>query len=213
MPPADLPACRRRRNFLVTLPLCGKMRASWEVFGGVLVAARLQVSIAVVFALGMGFAADVARADDPALISFGAGAYDFNKRRDEGAEFRLEYRSDYKVPYINFKPFAAIAGTTTSQFFFSAGVLWDLYFGNRVVVTPSFAPGYYTGGDGGDDGLDLDYPLEFRSQLEIAYRFDNRSRLGLAISHYSNASLGNDNPGTESAMLYFSVPINTFIGD
>ena len=38
------------------------------------------------------------------------------------------------------------------------------------------------------DGLDLGYGLEFRSQLEIAYRFDNRSRLGVAVSHMSNAS-------------------------
>ncbi|MBO34284.1 MAG: lipid A 3-O-deacylase, partial [Rhodospirillaceae bacterium] len=29
-----------------------------------------------------------------------------------------------------------------------------------------------------------------------AYRFDNRSRLGLAISHYSNASIGDTNPGS-----------------
>ncbi|HJN23274.1 MAG TPA: acyloxyacyl hydrolase [Rhodospirillales bacterium] len=173
----------------------------------------LQVSIAVIFALGLGFAAGAARADDPAFISFGVGAYDFNKRREEGAEFRLEYRSDYKVPYVQFKPFAAVAGTTTSQYFFSAGVLWDLFFGDRIVVTPSFAPGYYTGGDRDDGGLDLDHPFEFRSQLEVAYRFDNRSRLGLAISHYSNASLGDKNPGTETAMVYYSLPITTFIGD
>ena len=50
--------------------------------------------------------------------------------------------------------------------------------------------------------------MEFRSQLEIAYRFDDRSRLGLAISHYSNASLGDTNPGTESAMIYYSVPLD-----
>ena len=90
-----------------------------------------------------------------------------------------------------------------------AGVLIDLYFGRRIVVTPSFAPHIYFGGD---DDLDLDYPLEFRSQLEVAYRLDDRSRLGLAVSHYSNASLGDTNPGTESAMLYYSLPLEGLFG-
>jgi hypothetical protein len=46
--------------------------------------------------------------------------------------------------------------------------------------------------------------------LELAYRFDNRSRLGLAVSHYSNASIGDTNPGTETATVYYSIPLNSF---
>jgi len=48
--------------------------------------------------------------------------------------------------------------------------------------------------------------------LEVAYRFDDRSRLGLSISHYSNAGLGDDNPGTESLMLNYSVPLKKITG-
>ncbi len=160
------------------------------------------------FAAGLAAAALMAApdravaADDPWFLSLGVGAYDFNRQKEQGAEFRAELRSDYKL--WNFKPFAAAAYTSTEQGFIGAGVLFDLYFGNRIVVTPSFAPHYYWGGN---DKLDLDYPLEFRSQLEIAYRFDNRSRLGLAISHYSNASLGDTNPGTETATVYYSIPL------
>ena len=106
--------------------------------------------------------------------------------------------------FFVFKPFAAASVTSTSQGFVGAGVLIDLYLGRRVVVTPSFAPHYYWGGN---DKLDLGHALEFRSQLEVAYRFDNRSRLGLAISHYSNASIGDTNPGTETATVYFSLPL------
>ena len=148
-----------------------------------------------------------AHADDPAFISVAAGAYDFNRQKDQGAEFRLEYRDDTK--FFGFlKPFVAVAGATSSNSFFAgAGVLTDLYWGKRFVVTPSFAPHYY---NGGNDKLDLDYALEFRSQLEFAYRFDNRSRLGLAVSHYSNASLGATNPGTETASIYYSIPIDIF---
>ncbi len=147
-------------------------------------------------------------ADDPAFISFSAGAYDWNRQKEEGAEFRLEYRSDTKL--WEFKPFGAVAGTSTGQYFVGAGVLIDVFLGRRLVITPSFAPHFYTGGN---KDLDLDYPLQFRSQLEVAYRFDDRSRLGVAVSHYSNASLGDSNPGTESALLYYSVPFNKLFGE
>jgi len=147
------------------------------------------------------YAAD-ASADDPDFISFGAGWFDFDNQRDEGASFRLEYRSDYKL-WV-FKPFVAIDYATSDHGFIGAGILMDIHLGNRFVLTPSFAPHYYWGGD---EKLDLDYPLQFRSQLEAAYRFDDRSRLGLAISHYSNANLGDTNPGAEVLTLYYSVPL------
>ncbi len=149
--------------------------------------------------------ADDGLKDDPDFLSVGVGYYDFNRQKEEGAEFRLEYRSDKK--FFFFKPFLAAAYTSTSQGFVGAGVLIDLYLGRRFVLTPSFAPHYYWGGN---NKLDLGHALEFRSQLEFAYRFDNRSRLGVAISHYSNASIGDTNPGTETATVYYSIPLNTF---
>ena len=68
-----------------------------------------------------------AQADDPAFLSVAAGAYDFNRQKDQGAEFRVEYRGETK--YFGFlKPFAAVAGaTSSSSFFVGAGVLTDLY--------------------------------------------------------------------------------------
>jgi lipid A 3-O-deacylase len=147
-------------------------------------------------------------ADDPDFLSFGVGYYDFNRQKDEGAEFRLEYRSAWNLWHI--KPFVAAAGTSTGQGFIGAGILMDVYFGRRFVVTPSFAPHYWFGDD---DKLDLGHEVEFRSQIEFAYRFDDRSRLGLAISHYSNASLGDENPGTETATVYYTVPFDKVFGN
>ncbi|PHS76724.1 MAG: deacylase [Rhodospirillaceae bacterium] len=155
----------------------------------------------------MGSTFTPALADDPAFISFGAGTYDWNRQKDEGVELRVEYRHDKKFFGI-FKPFVAVAATnSSSSFFVGAGVLADIYFGKRWVLTPSFAPHYY---NGGNTKLDLDYALEFRSQVELAYRFDDRSRMGMSVSHYSNASLGKTNPGTESALLYYSMPVDFF---
>ena len=150
----------------------------------------------------------LAQADDPAFLSFAAGSYDWNRQKDQGVEVRVEYRHDKKI-LGPLKPFvaAAVSKNDTTQTFVGVGVLMDIYFGKRFVVTPSFAPHFY---NGGNTKLDLDYALEFRSQMELAYRFDDRSRLGLAVSHYSNASLGKTNPGTESALLYYSLPVDFF---
>jgi lipid A 3-O-deacylase len=144
-----------------------------------------------------------ARANDPDFLSVGVGWFDFNHQNDVGGEFRLEYRSDKK--WWIFKPFVTAAATNHKMSFIGAGVLVDIYLGHDFVLTPSFSPTLWRGKT---DTLDLGNPLEFRSQMELSYRFNNSSRLGLAISHYSNASLSGKNPGTETVSVYYSIPLN-----
>ncbi len=143
-----------------------------------------------------------AYADDPDFLTIGAGWFDFNRQKDEGAEFRVDYRSDFKL--WHFKPFLTAAGVTNGMTFIGGGILLDVYFGRRFVVTPSFAPTWWRGKT---DELDLGHGLEFRSQIEFAYRFDDRSRLGIAVSHSSNASLDEINPGTETLLINYSYPL------
>ncbi len=147
-----------------------------------------------------------ARADDPAFVTVAGGWFDMNRQKAEAAEFRLEYRHDQKL-WV-FKPFGGVMGTSDGASYYYAGILMDIYFGKRVVLTPSFAPGYYARGS----GYNLGHPLEFRSQLELAYRFDDRSRLGVSFGHMSNASIGDKNPGTESLMLNYSIPLSSITG-
>ena len=87
--------------------------------------------------------------------------------------------------------------------------LVDVFLGRRIVTTLSFAPGYYHKGA----SKNLGYDLEFRSQLEISYRLDDRSRLGLSISHMSNASIGDKNPGTENLMVTYAIPGRILFGN
>ena len=143
--------------------------------------------------------------DDPAYLTLSAGYFDANRQKDEGGEFSLEYRSDYQLWW--FKPFAHAAYVTNNMSFLGAGVLIDVQIGDNWIIQPSFAPTWWRGKT---DDLDLGYALEFRSRLEIAYRFRDKSRLGVSLSHSSNASLGDTNPGTESVMLNLSVPMDFF---
>lgn len=144
-----------------------------------------------------------AAADDPDFLTFAVGAFDLVQDHDKAVEFRAEYRSDRKL-WI-FKPFVGAMGTTDSSFYGFAGILTDVYFGRRLVLTPSFAAGYYERGN----GLDLGHELEFRSSIELSYRFDNRSRLGISFYHLSNASIGNINPGTEVLSIVYSIPLGS----
>jgi len=167
-----------------------------------------RITLAVFLVLSaVGLSSAPAQAEDPSFLTFGVGAFDFNRQKDEGVEFRLDYRTDYKL-WI-FKPFLTAAAVSNGMSFVGAGVLMDVYFGNRFVVTPSFAPTWWRGKT---STLDLGHALEFRSQIEFAYRFDDRSRLGVAVSHSSNASLGDTNPGTESVLLNYSYPLGKVFG-
>ena len=141
------------------------------------------------------------RADDPSFLTLGLGYFDMNKQDNEAVDFRLEYRHGQK--FWIFKPWIGVEATSDGAVYGAAGVLIDVFLGNRVVLTPSFGAGYYEEGD----GKDLGHEIEFRSQIEVSYRFDDRSRLGLAFSHISNASIGADNPGVEILNVYYSIPL------
>ena len=144
--------------------------------------------------------------DDPAFVRGGIGYYDINDDKDAGA-FHLELIGGEKL-WV-FKPFIGVMGTTDSALYGYAGIRLDVYFGRRWVVTPSFAPGLYHDGD----GKDLGHAIEFRSAFEVAYRFDDRSRLGLSLYHLSNAGLDDNNPGTEVLTLHYSYPLDRVLGE
>ncbi len=180
---------------------------------------------ALLVAAAMVMGGTVARADDePAFVSIGGAAFDFYKGEDMQPEFRLEYRGKKMLGPI--KPVIAAAGTVcpgnisgafnfcpgkhfTGSGFFGGGGMMDFYMGRRFVLSPSLGAFLYTGGN---DDLDLDSPLVFRYQLELAFRFDNRSRLGVAVSRYENLGIGDTNPGANSMTLYYSMPTTMLFG-
>lgn len=134
------------------------------------------------------------------LLSLGAGSY--NVQRDKRtAQFQMEYR--FAVDFLLARPIIGAFITSKSAFYLYAGIGWDLHLSRFLVLTPSFSPGvYFQGND-----KNLGYPLEFRTCLELAYKFKNKARLGVEFYHLSNASLSNRNPGEESLVLFYSIPL------
>ena len=85
----------------------------------------------------------------------------------------------------------------------------DAEIGRHFVITPELAVGYWHRGG----GKDLGGPVEFKSGGEFAWRFNNNSRVGFLFDHISNAGLDKKNPGVESAMLMYSIPLGGLFGN
>ncbi|MBH68887.1 MAG: deacylase [Rhodospirillaceae bacterium] len=153
------------------------------------------------------FGVNAALGDEPGLLTVGVGGYDLFDDETTG-EFRSEYvfPDDKKIGI--FAPFVGLSGTTESASYLYGGIGLDLFFGNKFVVTPNFAAGIY----GNGDGKDLGHAIEFRSGINFAYRLPDYSRVGLTFHHISNAGLDERNPGEESLLILYSVPIDRLLG-
>ncbi len=141
-----------------------------------------------------------AAAQDPDFLAFSAGGFDVNDDMT-AAEARIEYRSDKKLFFLG--PTVGLMVNSDGGVYGYGGLYLDLFFGRRFVVAPNFAVGGYSRGD----GKDLGSVAEFRSGVDFSYRFDDRSRLGIAFHHISNVSIDANNPGTESLVITYAVPL------
>ncbi|HEU4839656.1 MAG TPA: acyloxyacyl hydrolase [Micavibrio sp.] len=136
-------------------------------------------------------------------LSLGVGYYDIMDDADS-VDLRVEYRPGQELFWM-IKPWAGLEVNADGSVWGGGGILADFHATKNIVITPSFGVGLYN--DGGSE-KDLGHPVEFRTQLEIAYEFDNGHRLGTAFSHTSNAHLGSKNPGTETLTVYYSIPFD-----
>ena len=160
-------------------------------------------------ALTIGSASTVARAQstDPALWSFGAGWFDlFQDEGHQTLNLNVEWRGeacDWKI-----RPIVGAAVNFDGAVYGYGGIAIDLKLTDNLVLTPSFAPTIYLEGD----SKDLGSWFEFRSGVELAYEFTDKSRLGIALHHLSNAGIGDSNPGTEILSVNYSLPLPFIFG-
>ena len=151
---------------------------------------------------------------------FGVGIFDVKfdgSEKNQASDFRYEFRSDKTLFDIgpeedNFfflKPFFGFEYTSDNASYFLTGIylednIGQLFEGNesRFYFTPSFGAGIYNDGSGKKLGNDL----QFRTSLEVSFEFKNKNRIGISLSHISNANLGDKNPGVEILSISYHVP-------
>ena len=165
------------------------------------------LALAVVLALLAPVAA--VAAEDRFVL--GLGAFDGIQFDDGAGEARFEYRSGAALGeglggdgFRGIAPLAGLLVNADGGVFGYGGLHADLRLTERIVFTPMGGIGGYASGD----GKDLGGVFQFIVGSELAYEFDNRARLGLYVTHISNAGIHDANPGTESVLLTFSVPLD-----
>lgn len=166
------------------------------------------LAFAVVLALAV-LASSAAAAEDRFVL--GLGAFDGIQFDDGAGEARFEYRSGAALGENlglswsdGIAPLAGLLVNADGGVFGYGGLHADLRLTERIVFTPMGGIGGYASGD----GKDLGGVFQFIVGSELAYEFENRARLGLYVTHLSNAGIHDDNPGTESVLVSFGVPLD-----
>ena len=129
------------------------------------------------------------------------GMFDFSDVKQKAGLLGIQHQNDELFRESFLGKLSPITGgfiTENNAIYLYTGIQaeYDLGF---LTIAPSFAPGYYSYGD----GKDLGYPLEFKSEVQVSFNLSDSTHLGMSYNHISNASLGTKNPGANSYMFNF----------
>jgi lipid A 3-O-deacylase len=162
----------------------------------------MKSKLIILALLALPFSAQLARAGD--YLSLNVGDYDIFRKNQKAAQFGAEYRFD-EIEY-SLRPIAGAFVTSRGSTYGYGGFDWDVALvPQQLYLVPNFAIGAY----GQGNGKDLGGVLEFRSGIELDYQFQNMQQVGVALNHISNAGIYSRNPGEETVMATYSVPIST----
>ena len=129
------------------------------------------------------------------------GMFDFSDdgKKSELIGFQHQNENLNRDTFLgNLSPITGAMVTADSAAYLYTGIQANYKLG-AINLTPSFAPGLYSQGD----GKDLGHLLEFKSEIQLSLNLPKDSQLGFSYNHLSNASLGDKNPGANSYMFNF----------
>jgi lipid A 3-O-deacylase len=165
----------------------------------------MKYSVASVVLAASVVSAAQAKEDNRDYVTGYVGYFDVIGGDHDAAQFGIEYRA--RAIQYSIRPVFGVNVTTDESVYGYAGLNWDAeLIENQLYLIPSFVAGLYREGD----GKDLGGAIEFRSGIELAYQFPNAHRLGAQFNHISNASIYDRNPGSETAMITYSIPLDNF---
>jgi hypothetical protein len=147
------------------------------------------------------FAATAAWAQPDLSFSVATGQYGMRKEVPHSLGIDFELRPAWRWNLV--RPVAGLLTSSHGGAYIYSGLVVEIPLPGGLMLAPGFAPGVVV--DEGDRVLG--FPIEFRSSIELSWSPDNRLRMGLGLSHISNASLGDRNPGVEVLSFGFSFPL------
>lgn len=142
-------------------------------------------------------------------VILGLGYSDFSRDgAEDGAIASVEYMHApfYEGRVLSARIGAAFDVQDSGDVFLGAGVsgVWDLrrdWFFEASVMPGVFAESVSVN--------DLGSTFEIRSQLALGKRLLDGRALSLAVSHKSNASTADENPGVDTVSLRYHIPLGS----
>ena len=163
----------------------------------------LEAMKKIAFLMIVLFNATIVSADE---FVFGLGYDDvFDQTDTQSGAFVFEYHAnpfyEGSTSAYSFGGAAQVDGD--GDVFVGLGVTANWSIGDGPwFVEGSFMPGYY---DQGSDGTPLEGNVQFRTLLGLGYSFGGQRSISLSIDHKSNANLEDENPGSETLTLRYTL--------
>lgn len=138
---------------------------------------------------------------DLPTVGFGVGVFNGTNENEAYPLLQAEIKTGWclggTLP-MKVRPIMGGFVAAKAEGYLYVGACADFNLGKAVVISPSFSPGVYFRGK----GIDLGYPLQFRSAIDFAARSPRGDKVGVQIFHLSNANIVQYNPGCECALAY-----------
>ena len=121
----------------------------------------LNVIVVLISFSFLGFAYGEEKKSNQSEINFYTGMFDFSDQKQAAGIIGIQHQNDdlFRESFLGrLSPITGGFLTENSAFYLYTGAQTEFELGS-IIITPSFAPGYYNSGD----GKDLGHALEFKS--------------------------------------------------
>jgi hypothetical protein len=143
---------------------------------------------------------------DTSFLGLSIGMYDPFTHHKKATAFNLEWQPAVRIAGILQPIFGAMA-TTQSTTLGYGGIGLPLKINDHIKLLPSLSIGAYEKGK----GVDLGQIAVFRIGTELAYQFDDQSRVGLNAYVLTNGDSTKRADRTEIISLAYSLPLKAFM--
>jgi hypothetical protein len=144
---------------------------------------------------------------DASFFGLSVGMYDPFTHSEKAASLGFEFQPGVKIAGVLQPLFGGLV-TTNGALLGYGGVGVPLHLNDHWMITPSIAIGAYKQGD----GVDLERTIVYRAGAELAYVFENKSRIGLNFHVITNGKSTGPEDRTEVIGLAYTTPFELLSG-